>query len=80
MTEIAAQMTRIRRINIKCKRKSTLIKKCSEIASLCQLKMCLVLFDENKNELLEYSTTEDFGVHVASEKISSYQALQKENR
>ena len=49
--DIEQQQERIRRNNIKCKRKITLVKKCAEIAQLCNLKIALVIFDPKKNEM-----------------------------
>ena len=62
-------MDHTRRNNVKCKRKLTLIKKCNEIAQLCNLKISLSMFDPEKNELLEFDSHEDFGVQEVLEKI-----------
>jgi hypothetical protein len=48
--------------NSKCKRSKNLIKKCMELSKLCSLKVNLVIFDETKNRIQEYSSTTDFRV------------------
>ena len=46
--------------NSKCKRSKNLIKKCMELSKLCGLKVNMVIFDETKNRITEYSSTSDF--------------------
>lgn len=48
--------------NSKCKRSKNLIKKCMELSKLCGLKVNLVIFDETKNRIQEFSSTQEFRV------------------
>ena len=59
--------------NMKCKRKKTLINKCKELHQICGLKIALILFDEDKNELSEYTSAESFGIAKANEKLLGFQ-------
>lgn len=48
--------------NTKCKRKRGLIKKCTEIASLCNLKVTLVIYDKHMNSIEEFNSADDFEI------------------
>merc|ERR1711907_187097 len=48
--------------NSKCKRSKNLIKKCMELSTLCGLKVNMVIFDESKNRIQEFSSEPDFKV------------------
>ena len=69
-----------------CKRKTTLVKKCNEIATLCNLKISLFIYDPEKQELIEHNSHEDFGCMEIHQKIQShlqtmedYRAMRKRN-
>ena len=51
-----------RRQTIKCQRKKNLIKKCYELAKLCNLKINLVIYNQEANCLQQYSSHEDFKI------------------
>ena len=56
--------------NSKCKRSKNLIKKCMELSTLCGLKVNLVIFDEDKNRIQEFSSQADFRVEqIAAMKV-----------
>ena len=52
-----------RRQTIKCQRKKNLIKKCHELAKLCNLKINLVIYNQEANCLQQYSSHDDFKIH-----------------
>lgn len=52
-----------RRQTIKCQRKKNLIKKCYELAKLCNLRINLVVFNEEANCLQQYSSHENFKIN-----------------
>ena len=48
--------------NSKCKRSKNLIKKCMELSTLCGLKVNMVIYDETKNRIQEFSSDANFKV------------------
>ena len=47
---------RLKRINLKSKRKRTLLKKIIEMSQMCKLDMFLVIHDEEMNKVIEYNS------------------------
>lgn len=47
---------------MKCKRKQSLINKCNALASLCDLKIALVIVDEHVNSIEEFKTSSDMSI------------------
>ena len=47
---------KLKRINLKSKRKKTLIKKAIEISQLCQVEILLVIADKEMNKMIEYNS------------------------
>lgn len=47
---------RLKRINLKSKRKRTLLKKIIEMSQLCKLDMLLVIHDAEMNKVIEYNS------------------------
>ena len=47
---------RLKRINLKSKRKKTLIKKAIEISQMCQVDVLLVINDPEMNKMIEYNS------------------------
>ena len=64
-----------RRQNIKSKRKKGLLKKCYELATLCDLKICIVIYDERSNCLQQYASAEDFKIDNIRKLIHEKQHL-----
>ena len=48
--------------NTKFKRTKTLLKKCKELAQLCELDVDLLVYDNKQNMLTEYSSRPDRGI------------------
>ena len=53
--------------NSKCKRSKNLIKKCMELSTLCGLKVNMVIYDETKNRIQEFSSDANFRVEKIAE-------------
>lgn len=65
--------------NSKCKRSKNLIKKCMELSTLCGLKVNLVIFDEDKNRIQEFSSQSDFRVEqIAAMKVQPAKKKRKQ--
>ena len=47
-----------------CKRKRGLLKKAIELSSLCDQHIYIAIFDENKQRLVEFQSTDDFNSSV----------------
>lgn len=47
---------RLKRINLKSKRKRTLLKKIIEMSQMCKLDMLLVIHDAEMNKVIEYNS------------------------
>ena len=58
-----------RRQTIKCLRKKSLAKKCIELSKLCNLKINLVIYNEEFNALQQYSSHADFTINEISQKV-----------
>ena len=62
-----------KRSNVKSKRSRNLVKKCDQLAQLCGLKITLVIFDANLNQLQEYNSSLDFTTFEISDMIRNDQ-------
>ena len=65
---------RLKRINLKSKRKRTLLKKIIEMSQMCKLDMFLVIHDEEMNKVIEYNSGSQhqgtlFNLEKASEMV-----------
>ena len=65
-----------RRQTIKCQRKKNLVKKCYELAKLCDLKINLVVFNQEANCLQQYSSHQDFKIADIRKKVEQNKHLQ----
>ena len=53
-----------------CKRKRGLIKKAIELSKLCEQYVYMVIFDKEKQRLVEYTSTPDFNSKIVSKLTS----------
>lgn len=47
---------KLKRINLKSKRKRTLLKKIIEMSQMCKLEMLLIIHDAEMNKIIEYNS------------------------
>ena len=59
-----------------CKRKRGLIKKAMELTMLCDQKISLIIFDENRKKLVSYNSP-DFDHSIAQKKYLEFMNLEK---
>ena len=50
---------KVKRINLKSKRKRTLIKKAIEVSTMCNLDMCIVIRDPDNGKIFTYQSTSE---------------------
>ena len=63
----------MKRINLKSKRKKTLIKKAIEISQMCQVDILLVIQDSEMNKMIEYNSgTKEKGLYTVDRALKAY--------
>jgi len=61
---------KLKRLNLKSKRKKTLVKKAIEMSQMCQVDILLVISDGEMNKLIEYNSgTKDSGLFTLDKAI-----------
>ena len=72
---------RMKRINLKCKRKKTLIKKAIEISQMCQVDILLVISDGEMNKLIEYNSgTRQTGLYTLDQAIQGFNEVNQRSK
>ena len=69
---------KLKRINLKSKRKKTLIKKAIEISQLCQVEILLVIADKEMNKMIEYNSgTKKQGLFTIDKAFKGFNEVKK---
>ena len=72
---------RLKRINLKSKRKRTLLKKIIEMSQMCKLDMFLVIHDQEMNKVIEYNSgSQHLGTLFNLEKASEMVHLARDKK
>ena len=63
-----------------CKRKRGILKKAMELSKLCDQKICLVLYDEQKKRMTQYQSHNDFTLQtvldICGDELSSLMTIE----
>ena len=72
---------KLKRINLKSKRKKTLIKKAIEISQMCQVDILLVMQDREMNKVIEYNSgTKNDGLFTMNSALQAFNDVKEKTK